>query len=178
MMLGIWIFGYLMLWGFGGNAPNEKFFLGAFGELAMARYEHLPIYKAAFDLNLYFEQIVRHFSRYHKYSLGAELRSRAREVVRLIVRANNTPDDQPQAKYATLQQLREELEQLKLTIRLCKEVKAFHNFKSFQTAINQVITLSKQNEGWLKSLSLAEPQAEPAEEAATDGRSRPQTDRA
>jgi len=30
----------------------------------MARYEHLPIYKKAFDLFLYFEKIVRKFSRY------------------------------------------------------------------------------------------------------------------
>ena len=34
----------------------------------MARYEHLPIYKKAFDLFLYFEKIVRKFSRYDKYT--------------------------------------------------------------------------------------------------------------
>jgi hypothetical protein len=40
----------------------------------MAQYEHLPIYKAAFDLQIYFEGIVRNFSRYHKYTHGAALR--------------------------------------------------------------------------------------------------------
>ncbi len=119
----------------------------------MARYEHLPIYKKAFDLTLYFEKTVRHFSRYHKYTLGAELRERARETVRLIMRANNFQADNSQAKLDTLLELREELEQIKLAIRLCKEVKAFHNFKSFQVAINHVIDISKQNEGWIKSLS-------------------------
>lgn len=44
----------------------------------MAHYEHLPIYKRAYDLALYFEQIVRGFSRYHKYTVGAELRQRAK----------------------------------------------------------------------------------------------------
>ncbi|MGH8554923.1 MAG: hypothetical protein ACREUD_05050 [Gammaproteobacteria bacterium] len=44
----------------------------------MARSEHLPIYKASYDLCLYLEQIVRSFSRYHKYSLGADLRDGAR----------------------------------------------------------------------------------------------------
>jgi hypothetical protein len=117
----------------------------------MARYEHLPIYKAAFDLNVYVEKIVRGFSRYHKYTLGTELRERAREIVKLIVRANNSQDKLP-----TLSVLREELEQLKLTTRLCKEVKAFHNFNSFQVAINQVITISKQNEGWITYLSEQE----------------------
>jgi hypothetical protein len=36
----------------------------------MARYEHLAIYKKAFDFNLYVEQIVHNFSRYYKYTLG------------------------------------------------------------------------------------------------------------
>jgi len=31
----------------------------------MAQAEHLPIYKSAYDLCLYFEQVVRNFSRYH-----------------------------------------------------------------------------------------------------------------
>jgi len=89
-------------------------------EKYMARYEHLPIYKKAFDLNLYIENAVRHFSRYHKYTLGTELRDYARNVAKLIVRANNSPD-----KIEILSELRELLEQMKLTIRLCKEVKAF-----------------------------------------------------
>ncbi len=35
----------------------------------MARYEHLPIYKAALDVTLHFERVVAGFSRYHKYTL-------------------------------------------------------------------------------------------------------------
>jgi hypothetical protein len=49
----------------------------------MAQYEHLPIFKKAYDLALYLEKIVRDFSRYHKYSVGAELRALSREVMRL-----------------------------------------------------------------------------------------------
>ena len=44
----------------------------------MARTEHLPLYKTAYDLCLYLEQVVRNFSRYHKYALGADLREGAR----------------------------------------------------------------------------------------------------
>ena len=46
----------------------------------MARYEHLPIYKKAMDLTVYLEKIVRNFSRYHKYTLGSELRAKSREI--------------------------------------------------------------------------------------------------
>ena len=41
----------------------------------MANTEHLPIYKSSYDLCLYLEQVVHGFSRYHKYSLGADLRA-------------------------------------------------------------------------------------------------------
>ena len=47
----------------------------------MARYEHLPIYRAAFDLDVHVEKLVRGFNRYHKYSLGTELRERSRELL-------------------------------------------------------------------------------------------------
>ena len=40
------------------------------------------------DLTIYFEKIVRSFSRYHKYTLGSELRDKSREIVGLIIRAN------------------------------------------------------------------------------------------
>ena len=79
----------------------------------MAQYEHLPIFKKAYDLTLYFEKIVRNFSRYHKYSVGAELRQLSREVLRIIRRANNAPD-----KAALLRQNRERLEDLKIVIAI------------------------------------------------------------
>ena len=47
----------------------------------MAQTEHLPIYKKTYDLCLYFEPVVRNFSRYHKYSLGQDLRDGARRGV-------------------------------------------------------------------------------------------------
>jgi len=46
----------------------------------MAQAEHLPIYKASYDLCLYIEQVVRGSSRYHKYALGAD-RSPAVELL-------------------------------------------------------------------------------------------------
>jgi len=78
----------------------------------MAQYEHLPIYKKAFDLTVYFEKIVRNFSRYHKYCLGTELRQLSHEVVRQIVRANNATEKAPQ-----LEKLRELFGKVKSDLR-------------------------------------------------------------
>ncbi len=36
----------------------------------MAQTEHSPIYKSAYDLCLYIEQVVHGFSRYHKLHAG------------------------------------------------------------------------------------------------------------
>ncbi len=111
----------------------------------MARYEHLPIYKKAMDLTVYFEKIVRNFSRYNKYTLGSELREKSRQIVELIIKANSTKERLP-----FLLELRERLEGLKVLIRICKEVKAFHSFNSFVYASDLVVDISRQNEGWIR----------------------------
>ena len=113
----------------------------------MAQYEHLPIYRQAYKFLIYCETIVNKFSRYHKYTHGSDLRNTARSAVKLIIRANSSRDKEP-----SLEELRITLEEAKLIIRICKEVKAFHNFKSFETAINQVTDISRQTEGWLKAV--------------------------
>ena len=94
----------------------------------MAQYEHLPIYKKAFELSLFLENEVKNFSRYHKYTLGSELRDKSRRAAILIIRANSRTD-----KLGILLELREILEEIKYVVRLCKEVKAFRNFKTFET---------------------------------------------
>jgi len=113
----------------------------------MARYEHLPIYKQALDVAVHFERVVAGFSRYHKYTLGSELRNKSRDIVSLIVKANAAQDKHPQ-----LVHVRQALDELLILVRISKEAKAFKNFKSFQYAIEQVVSVCRQNEGWLRSL--------------------------
>jgi hypothetical protein len=112
----------------------------------MARTEHLPIYRASYDLCLYLEQVVHRFSRYHKYTLGTDLRDAARRALKLVVRANSQRD-----RVATLLALREEFEELKVLLRLGQDLKVFSGLSTFEHAVKQVIELAKQNEGWLKS---------------------------
>ena len=126
-------------------ATNARFFLG---EKFLAQSEHLPIYKAAFDLLLNIEKIVAKFSRANKFVYGTDLRNKAKDVIMLVVRANNILDKLP-----ILEEMRIQLEEIKLLIRICMEIKAFPSFNSFEILINQVVEIAKQNEGWIKSLS-------------------------
>lgn len=112
----------------------------------MARYEHLPIYRQAMAVAVHFEKVVAGFSRYHKYTLGTELRHHSRAVVALIMRANAARDKRPH-----LLTLRERLDELLIVLRIAKEARAFKNFQSFQYAIEQVVSVCRQNEGWLRS---------------------------
>ena len=114
----------------------------------MARYEHLPIYKKAYDLVLLIEELVKGFSRYHKYGLGQDLRDASRAVFRRIVRANSAWEKQPD-----LQELRLELADLQLLARLCKDTRAFPSFKAFERVSILVQDVSRQCEGWLGSVT-------------------------
>lgn len=123
----------------------------------MAYTEHLPIYKATYDFCLYIEQVVQGFSRYHKYAIGADLRDGARRALRLVVRANARHD-----KAGVLLRLREELEELKVLLRLCHDTKAFPNFNSFEHSVTQVTGIARQNEGWIRSQRQGPGQNRPA----------------
>lgn len=97
---------------------------------------------------VHFEKVAAGFSRYHKYTLGTELRNQSREVVTIIARANSA-----QNKAAKLLELREKLDELLISIRLAKEVQAFKSFKAYQFTVEQVASVCRQNEGWLRSVT-------------------------
>jgi len=112
----------------------------------VARYEHLPIYRDAYDLTVHIEKIVRNFSRYHKYTLGTDLRNKTRAVLERIIEANNAQD-----RASLLLGLRHQLENLKVLCRLCHDSGAFGGgTKSYLYVAEWLTGLARQNEGWLK----------------------------
>ena len=112
----------------------------------LARYDYLPIYKKAFDLCVFFEKLVKSFSRYDKYVLGTDLRNKSREVACQIMRTNSLPE-----KREALQELVGLVEELKLVVRLCKEVGVFKKFSSYEYSSGLVVDLAKQSQAWLNS---------------------------
>lgn len=112
----------------------------------MARTEHLPIYKGSYDL--YLEQVVQGFSRYHKYTLGTDLRDGARRA--LEAGGARQRAARPGGGAAGVARAARGVEG---ALRLGHDLKAFARFNAFEHATTQVVELAKQNEGWLKSQS-------------------------
>lgn len=107
-------------------------------------YEGLPIFKASTDMVSYFETIVRGFPRYHKYTIGAELRNLSYAILDLIVDANRRINRVDNLKIAI-----RKIQRLKSRLQVCFEIKAFRNPNSFPTAIRKAEDLAKQCGGWL-----------------------------
>jgi len=115
----------------------------------MAAYDHLPIFKAMMDATVMMEEIVKGFSRYHKYTLGSELRSMCHEALALIMEANSKQD-----RREILLRLRMLVERIKIHLVIAREVKAFARPKAFVQAAEKMVNVSRQNEGWIKSSGM------------------------
>ena len=120
----------------------------------MARYDQLPIYKKSLELIVFLENAVRHFSRYHKYSIGERLRQTSWDAVTLIVKVNNTPMAQ---RRSLLVALRDKTEEVNIALSVAKELEAFKNHNSWQQAARMGVDMSRQSEGWLKSIRQPSP---------------------
>jgi len=66
----------------------------------VAYYENLPIYKKAMELAIYIEKAVRDFTRYHKYTIGTDMRNLSRDIVSLVIKANSRKDKKSVAQMA------------------------------------------------------------------------------
>ncbi len=109
-------------------------------------YENLPIFHVAMNLAVYIETIVKSFERYHKYTIGVNLRERTQKMLFLISQANMAND-----RVSKLFELREMCEMTKITIQLAQELKAFRNFKQFEQSTKLAVEVCKQSQAWLKS---------------------------
>ncbi|HHB95289.1 MAG TPA: four helix bundle protein [Campylobacterales bacterium] len=109
-------------------------------------YTNLPIFKQAMDLNVYIEDAVRAFSRFNKYGIGSELREKARVVLYAIYKIYFSKN-----KIESILELRDTIEELKITIYLAKELKSLRDFRQFELLSQMVRELAKQAQGWLNS---------------------------
>jgi hypothetical protein len=110
-------------------------------------YDELPIFKATLDFVVYIETIVKSFDKYHKYTIGEDLRTYAKEMLFLVHKANIAKEN----RLDFLERLRDKCEEMKMLLRVAKELKAFKSFNSFEHSSRLIVDICKQSQNWLRS---------------------------
>lgn len=108
----------------------------------MARYEHLPVYKSTYDLNLYFFKLSHNFPKDFKYGLAQEVRALLTELLDLIIIANNSHDKLPALQKASLT-----IERMKFKVRLLHDLKVITT-TSHKYFVVQLVEISRQVKKW------------------------------
>lgn len=111
-------------------------------------YKQVPLWRDASRFLVEVEDAVRRFPRYHKYTLGSELRGQAMNVCRLVARAAQARE--PGTRQRLLEQLVWQVEDLKMSLQLGKELAAFASFAQFQRLAETAVALGRQSGGWWK----------------------------
>ena len=110
--------------------------------------ENLPIFKAALDLCVYIESIVKGFEKYHKYTIGEDMRKFSKDMLFMINRVGLAKD-----KVRVLTKLRDRCEDMKMLLLIAKELKAFRSFKQFEHSTFLSVSVCKQSQAWLGSVA-------------------------
>lgn len=112
----------------------------------MALYNQLPVYQTSYQLLISIFQYATNFRKDYKYTLGEALKKETVFLITNIYRANSRID-----KKALLQSARENIEVIRLYIRLLKDLKQI-NIQHFIAINQQIESVSKQLAGWHKSV--------------------------
>ena len=117
----------------------------------MAQYSHLPIYNAAFGLLREFYERVPKFGKQYKYLLGEKIIESNIEIIRLIIETNNIRDTGK--RKLLLEEMIWNIEASIILLRIANELRQWGGEKSYLYLLEKVVGLSKQAEGWRKSVS-------------------------
>ena len=113
---------------------------------------NVPIWRDANRLLLSVERVVRRFPRYHKYTLGSELRQQAMLICRLIHRAWRE-------RQWVCRWLVRAIDDLKLQLQLAKELALFQHFAEFEQLAGLAVEVGKQSGGWLRRAQASPPES-------------------
>lgn len=113
----------------------------------MTNYQNLPVYKTSYDLLILIFSFVKEFSKEYKYTLWDSIKKELLDLIKNVYKANSSFDN----RLINIKNARENIETLRLYIRLCKDLKII-NLKSFVDVSENVESISKQLFSWEKSM--------------------------
>ena len=112
----------------------------------MSNNQNFPIFRTALELCVYIETIVKSFDRYHKYTIGEDMRKFSKDMLFIINRVGLIKD-----KTRALTKLRDRCEDMKMLLLISKELKAFKSFKQFEHSSKLSVAVCKQAQAWLSA---------------------------
>lgn len=111
----------------------------------MAQYNHLPIYRASYQLLLESTLAIKDFPREHRFTLGQKLREEIIEIIVLVYRANSA-----KRKRDFIEDLLARLQVANLMIRLAHDMR-FLPLKKYANLAQLADSIGKQASGWMKA---------------------------
>jgi hypothetical protein len=126
-----------------------------------SRFQLPPIVKAAERLLVDIENAVRRFPRYHRYQIGADLRTQAMQAYRVANRAWR--DRAHQRRW--VEQLVWAIDELKQYLQTAKLLHAFTSFAQFEELARQAHGLGAQAGGWRRQFTNPQAQSAPGSNA-------------
>jgi hypothetical protein len=115
-----------------------------------------PVYRDVRRLLVHTEAMVQQFSRYHKYTVGTDLRQQAMRLMRGVHRAAYDREHLPDH----VRNLVWWVDDYKLTLQLAMDVGAFRqgargqsHFAAFETAVELAAVIGKQCGGWHQAIN-------------------------
>ena len=111
------------------------------------KYKQLPIYKSTYDMLLRLMQVVKHFEREYKHTLGEKIQHEAIELVICIYRAN-----QKERRESTIKEILEHIQFLGLFLRIAHDLKLVP-MAHYAEVVEMIDNVSRQAQGWLNSIN-------------------------
>jgi 23S rRNA-intervening sequence protein len=112
----------------------------------MSTTEHLPVYKASYDMTLTLFQVIKHYPRDLKFTIGEQIKHDSLALIATIYRANASREKSP-----IIQEAKGYLHSVRVMCRLSKDLHVIplERFVSLQECLE---VISKQLSGWERSV--------------------------
>jgi len=111
----------------------------------MARYEHLPIYRASYSLLLKIMELIRGFPRDFKYTIGENLQKHALDMIVEIYCANSAQD-----KCGNIRAILKHVQFIGLFLRISMDIRIINETR-YAEFVEALASVNKQAAAWLKS---------------------------
>ena len=107
--------------------------------------DDLIIYQKTYDLMLWLHPVVNKFPKSQQFILGQRIENKTLDIIRSMILANAERD-----KSATLKRASVELDELRILIRLSKDLR-FINIKKYGFAAEKINEIGRLLSGWTRS---------------------------